>query len=86
MVHVVAPLVGAWIEIKTVNETLDMLEVAPLVGAWIEIVRRLSKIRPAQSLLSWERGLKYASKLVWDKVQSMSLLSWERGLKLLLRK
>ena len=32
--------------------------VAPLVGAWIEIIRRLSKIRPAQSLLSWERGLK----------------------------
>ena len=33
------------------------------------------------SLLSWERGLKYLSRVVWDKVQSMSLLSWERGLK-----
>ena len=40
-VVIVAPLVGAWIEIKTVNETLDMLEVAPLVGAWIEIHRHV---------------------------------------------
>ena len=26
------------------------------------------------SLLSWERGLKYASRLVWDKVQSVAPL------------
>ena len=34
----VAPLVGAWIEIGGSNSTFDKLEVAPLVGAWIEIV------------------------------------------------
>ena len=34
---VVAPLVGAWIEIcKFANKPLTLL-VAPLVGAWIEI-------------------------------------------------
>ena len=37
MATVVAPLVGAWIEIM--KETKDTLksQVAPLVGAWIEI-------------------------------------------------
>ena len=34
----VAPLVGAWIEIKLVNMFCQALHVAPLVGAWIEIV------------------------------------------------
>ena len=33
----VAPLVGAWIEIKIVDKTPLVLDVAPLVGAWIEI-------------------------------------------------
>ena len=49
---------GAWIEIATKVKDSFKATVAPLVGAWIEIIRRLSKIRPAQSLLSWERGLK----------------------------
>ena len=34
----VAPLVGAWIEIKKIRELANMPTVAPLVGAWIEIV------------------------------------------------
>ena len=35
---IVAPLVGAWIEIKKENSTKRPDEtVAPLVGAWIEI-------------------------------------------------
>ena len=34
---VVAPLVGAWIEIVTEVEQWLKAEVAPLVGAWIEI-------------------------------------------------
>ena len=50
---------GAWIEITYIVIPDKQAWVAPLVGAWIEIIRRLSKIRPAQSLLSWERGLKF---------------------------
>ena len=34
---VVAPLVGAWIEIMTITAMLTADLVAPLVGAWIEI-------------------------------------------------
>ena len=34
----VAPLVGAWIEILDVLATYKEQIVAPLVGAWIEIV------------------------------------------------
>ena len=35
--RVVAPLVGAWIEIVIIRCNLYKLIVAPLVGAWIEI-------------------------------------------------
>ena len=34
------------------------------------------------SLLSWERGLKYADEFGFD-FDDKSLLSWERGLKLM---
>ena len=34
----VAPLVGAWIEIKKSNKEIIRKNVAPLVGAWIEII------------------------------------------------
>ena len=33
----VAPLVGAWIEIRIADAKGNDLRVAPLVGAWIEI-------------------------------------------------
>ncbi len=33
----VAPLVGAWIEIKLKSILFRLQKVAPLVGAWIEI-------------------------------------------------
>ena len=33
----VAPLVGAWIEIILINVLTGIDKVAPLVGAWIEI-------------------------------------------------
>ena len=36
-VILVAPLVGAWIEIQEIKELGKELRVAPLVGAWIEI-------------------------------------------------
>ena len=57
----VAPLVGAWIEIMMNGRRSGGLWVAPLVGAWIEILmtERASSGRKV-SLLSWERGLKYA--------------------------
>ena len=55
----VAPLVGAWIEIKRDNSTLlPRADVAPLVGAWIEICVWLPFKVPAVSLPLWERGLK----------------------------
>ena len=38
---IVAPLVGAWIEIKSLNTSNNVIRVAPLVGAWIEIVYSL---------------------------------------------
>ena len=34
----VAPLVGAWIEIHTAEYQYHSPSVAPLVGAWIEII------------------------------------------------
>ena len=37
MVSVVAPLVGAWIEIMEKQRLQPMRIVAPLVGAWIEM-------------------------------------------------
>ena len=35
---IVAPLVGAWIEIGTLPKGTEESTVAPLVGAWIEII------------------------------------------------
>ena len=58
---VVAPLVGAWIEICQVLQHLCRFIVAPLVGAWIEIpVKFPTTAKFPRSLPSWERGLKYA--------------------------
>ena len=37
LIFAVAPLAGAWIEIKTISESLMKGIVAPLAGAWIEI-------------------------------------------------
>ena len=33
----VAPLAGAWVEIKVLIRTWPVLQVAPLAGAWVEI-------------------------------------------------
>ena len=54
----VAPLVGAWIEILNGKIYYRENSVAPLVGAWIEINVSSNIIKPLESLLSWERGLK----------------------------
>ena len=37
----VAPFVGAWIEIGFALERGKKMAVAPFVGAWIEILRRI---------------------------------------------
>ena len=59
----VAPLVGAWIEIKPYLDALWKTAVAPLVGAWIEIaIRQRNTAEEEQSLPSWERGLKFKWK------------------------
>ena len=49
---------GAWIEIEEL--TIDRIDndVAPFVGAWIEIDSKLLQSILAESLPSWERGLK----------------------------
>ena len=54
--------------------------VAPIVGAWIEILSHTPINFSTPSLLSWERGLKYACRLA-NVCVTWSLLSWERGLK-----
>ena len=51
---------GAWIEIANAVKALAGKDVAPLVGAWIEILVILLNNGMYQSLLSWERGLKYS--------------------------
>ena len=57
---VVAPLVGAWIEIIAKLYKYVPIFVAPLVGAWIEIWNQYRIFYdPNMSLPSWERGLKY---------------------------
>ena len=57
---VVAPLVGAWIEIMHLLIGMYGIVVAPLVGAWIEITRFIIRYGlRIPSLPSWERGLKY---------------------------
>ena len=37
----VAPLVGAWIEIRETFYYATVIAVAPLVGAWIEIFQKI---------------------------------------------
>ena len=64
---VVAPLVGAWIEITSLYWGRGVNYVAPLVGAWIEIFLSDFVATPATSLPSWERGLKCIfGKIVGD--------------------
>ena len=56
----VAPFVGAWIEITTSTSQRKNIKVAPFVGAWIEILVMMPWQRIIQSLRSSERGLKFA--------------------------
>ena len=54
----VAPFVGAWIEIEYFDELGCRDFVAPFVGAWIEMLIGTSDKISNMSLRSSERGLK----------------------------
>ena len=79
---VVAPLVGAWIEMHRKEDISGERLVAPLVGAWIEISQRRARTESetvAPLVGAWiEMPLPCPP---WT-VCPPSLLSWERGLKL----
>ena len=52
----VAPLVGAWIEIRTTLMCILATLVAPLVGAWIEIddiEARIAELKVAPLVGAW---------------------------------
>ena len=78
--QLVAPLVGAWIEILSYIKPQQALSVAPLVGAWIEITSLSAWIAASLSLPLWERGLKYV-RSIFREWRMWSLPLWERGLK-----
>ena len=61
---IVAPLVGARIEIRLIWMKSLTLLVAPLVGARIEIRACQLNLVSSSSLPSWERGLKLQPLLV----------------------
>ena len=48
--------------------------VAPLVGAWIEMIPSQKQSSRRSSLLSWERGLKYAKFVVADEHSTVAPL------------
>ena len=76
----VAPLAGAWIEMRCNIARFCACIVAPLAGAWIEISAFRGSRLSIASLPSRERGLKSVCYNVYvDKW--MSLPSRERGLK-----
>ena len=76
----VAPLVGAWIEISAIHCYLSNEVVAPLVGAWIEILRgTLSDVRflVAPLVGAWIEIFSSPT----SRNANWSLPLWERGLK-----
>ena len=68
----VAPLVGAWIEMPLWRVCPDTVSVAPLVGAWIEIHRANGTGAFQKSLPSWERGLKSEESAAEETVTGRS--------------
>ncbi len=54
----VAPFVGAWIEISETLDAYNYLKVAPFVGAWIEMQYLSFIFFIILSPLLWGRGLK----------------------------
>ena len=58
VLSLVAPRVGAWIEILLTVDEYREYRVAPRVGAWIEIECSGDRYTAITSLPVWERGLK----------------------------
>ena len=76
----VAPLAGAWIEMRCNIARFCACIVAPLAGAWIEISAFRGSRLSIASLPSRERGLKLDNKFKVGAAKE-SLPSRERGLK-----
>ena len=57
-IYIVAPFMGAWIEISIRQRGVWQATVAPFMGAWIEITLGLDDEEINTSLPLWERGLK----------------------------
>mgnify|MGYP006982317312 CR=1 FL=1 len=77
----VAPLVGAWIEIRLSCSLINLRSVAPLVGAWIEMIALFTQsgnTTVAPLVGAW---IEIGSCSVKIGCIEMSLPSWERGLK-----
>ena len=76
----VAPLVGAWIEISVPPTFPCSIPVAPLVGAWIEIQKEVAEklIEEVAPLVGAWIEILTSAILVLSKT---SLPLWERGLK-----
>ena len=76
----VAPLAGAWIEMRCNIARFCACIVAPLAGAWLEISAFRGSRLSIASLHSRERGLKLDNKFKVGAAKE-SLPSRERGLK-----
>ena len=69
----VAPFVGVWIEIVNPILCVHVTPVAPFVGVWIEITNTRYPIWDAESLPSWECGLKSIGTVALNTPSSRSL-------------
>ena len=79
---IVAPLVGAWIEIEQSKALKEELESLPSWERGLKLHTGENEERRQQSLPSWERGLKLTCLVnAWAVIPSLP--SWERGLKFL---
>ena len=76
----VAPLVGAWIEIRTENRNPGENMSLPSWERGLKYVTPASVCQAERSLPSWERGLKLTD-IDSSAGDPQSLPSWERGLK-----
>ena len=75
LIALVAPLAGAWIEMRNENCDVYIFLVAPLAGAWIEIRPLRTEQLSIRSLPSRERGLKY----MWENASAGELCRSPRG-------
>ena len=68
----VAPLVGAWIEME---ERIKQLETEKSLPSWergLKFLRNRRRLYAGRSLPSWERGLKYAKTATGNPINCRS--------------